>query len=177
MALRAFLDENSKVVSIVMVVVCGIGVTLTFMYLLRDRGIGFDEPKWMYDLNTQQLVVAEAGTPSPSETESGLFDYPGLGQAGALVDAFVVTCGDPTEIREGMTLTELEEVGARLAFIIRANENVPTGEDVLTAPGKQLVSSADGLEWHSRMSEAGIKLNSDAYVPCEDGKSPVRTRP
>ncbi|MEM6550642.1 MAG: hypothetical protein AAF750_00695 [Planctomycetota bacterium] len=177
MALRDFLDQNSKLVSGVMIVVCGIGVTLTFMYLTRDRGIGIGDPKWMYDLNTGQLVVADAGTLAPSDTGSGPFDYPGFGQSGALVDAFVLSCGDPTDIEDGMTIEALEAVGGRLAFVIRAKGNLNEGEDLLASPGKQMISAPDGMEWHSRMSEAGIKLNGDAYVPCDNGEPPIRTRP
>ncbi|MEM9420685.1 MAG: hypothetical protein AAGA25_16780 [Planctomycetota bacterium] len=158
------------------------GVVLLLALFLILRGVSgtssarFEQPKWMYNLNTGQLVVGDASTHSPNNDGSGTFDYGPLGSAGAVVDAIVVTCGNPTAVKDGMTLADLEGVDASIAYLVRASNNEPK-EGHGFNPAGGLVSDISGKEWFSQLSKEGQDVTTNNYKACNDGKLPKRTRP
>ena len=150
------------------------GVTLAFaafMVLRQSGGSSVPElfaDKWMYDLSTQELIRVSGSTAAPSDYNGTTFDYPELGNAGALVEAVVFTCGDPGALSSGMSLSAVEAAGARVSYLLRSRSG--EGES-------DLVSDKTGRKWSSRMSQAGIKLSTEATAPCPDGSRPIKTQP
>lgn len=174
MLLRKKLEDHRKLVGVAAALVGGLALVLIIMNLTRANGLRFDHPKWMYDLNSGELVAAAADAPSPSVTESGPFAYPGLGSGGALVDAVVMSCGEATAIRAGMTMEDLEAVDGKIAYLARGAPGQGGGG---SAGAGALLSEPDGRAWVARLSPEGMRINADAFEPCADGCLPVQTRP
>ncbi|MBB6428824.1 hypothetical protein [Algisphaera agarilytica] len=180
MSLRSYLAENNQVAVIACVVVLLLAVLLILLNL--RGGTPYAETKWMYDLNTKQLVVATIDTISPDDSGGGAFDYGPLGSAGSVVDAFVYACGDPTGPKEGMTQEDLEAIDAKIAFIARYD---PKGFESLTNPTEQnsgfapnrLFSRPDAGQWFGENSGPGMQLQIDTMPSCPDGGTAVLTRP
>lgn len=143
-------------------------------------------PRWAYDLNTGKILIAGSDQLAPFNTGSGPFDYPGMQQRGAGVDAHIYTCGDPDEIEEGMTVEDLTGVGARLIFVTRypdetidAFESLAAGNDVQgnIDTDARLLSDLTGQNWVPHMSPAAFKLREKAIAKCPSGEYPILVEP
>lgn len=174
MAIRKKLRDNPAIAySLLAVLVVS---TLAILFVnTRPAPAPFGEPRWAFDLNTGKLFIAAADQVSPIETDSGLFDYSGLGEAGAGVDAYVYSCGDPKDVEVGMTLEDLDTIGARLTVVGRTAPNA----DELEGAGVNatLVSTIEGNNWVPAQSRQGVELQSLAIARCESGDRPWRCVP
>ena len=79
---RAAIATKPVIQGVVAAVVLLLAGFLIVRALNASGGGGVFEDKWMFDLNTGQVVRAKAATLAPAESDSGSFDYPGLGPAG-----------------------------------------------------------------------------------------------
>ncbi|MEM0914352.1 MAG: hypothetical protein AAGK09_07035 [Planctomycetota bacterium] len=130
------------------------------------------DPKWMFDLNTQKLVKADALTNAPHDGGEGMFDYGELGVAGSQVDAIVYTCGNPNKIKAGMTAQDLESVDAWIGHVHRPDSQAGAG-----AGGMGVVSTIQGYEWHAPFTSKGAAITDEFYELCPNGKLPQKSRP
>lgn len=178
MSMRKFLENESKLKLIVSVLALVVGLGLLVSTLTRANDGGLMDDKWMYDLNTGKLVRAEATLLPPAASDSGSFNYPGIGADGALVDAIVYSYGDPSAVQEGMTIQDLESVDAKLAYLRMATREY---RDALAQDQSMtridMIGSPDGARWDSPMSAFGMQLVRDATEPGESGDLPKLTRP
>jgi len=150
------------------IVALALGAFLIIRNLGGSNIQGLNQPKWMYNLTTGELVARGAEETAPADLDGSTFDYGDLGSGGPLVDAYVFTCGDPLAIKEGMSADDLKAVDARLGYVLRQAVAGQTGE---------VVSDASGREWAARTSQRGIKLAMAAAAACPDGKQPLRSVP
>lgn len=117
----------------------------------------FFEKKWMYNLNTKQLVERDAGTYAPAREGGGTYDYPGIGVSGAVVDAVIQICKDSGTVTDGMTIEELADVKARIAYLhrlpdellgkLRQADEEKTEISVSVIGQARLISGTDGQRW------------------------------
>ncbi|MEM0915144.1 MAG: hypothetical protein AAGK09_11110 [Planctomycetota bacterium] len=182
MGLRKVISESNGVTSIVAIVVL-LGAGFVIYRSLLPAPSVLMTTKWMVDLNTLELVAAPVETISPADLDRGEFDYGRMGVAGAVVDAQVYSCGDPTAIEAGMTPEDLEAIDATLAFVMRYD---PLSLEMLQNPSEEAATSGaprrfvSGLavdEWFPEMSPRGMQLQSNSVPLCDDGRQPLPTRP
>ncbi|BAM04247.1 hypothetical protein [Phycisphaera mikurensis] len=178
--------------------VAGVAITLValavILYQVLPGSSPLTQDKWMFDLASGKLVRAPASEIAPIDGD-GTFDYPGLGPGPSVVDASVFTCGDPADIRAGMTAAELEAVGARIGFLTRltpqskrameaamrasdAQRDGDAGPDGGTGGTATTVLSAlDGRRWVGELSPPAMQIRAAASQPCGDESPPKLTRP
>ncbi|MEM9253503.1 MAG: hypothetical protein AAGB29_14255 [Planctomycetota bacterium] len=159
-------------VAILLAIVATVVIIINFS---RANSSSIHHPKWMFDLNTGKLVIAPRETPSPTYSDSGVFEYGVLGEAGAVVNAIVFSCGKPTAVNEGMTIEDLREVDAQIGYLQRRINN--EFEDNIVGRGGDLIATSDGVEWFGPSSPMGMQIKNDAYRPCPNGDIPLQTRP
>ncbi|MEM1026532.1 MAG: hypothetical protein AAGJ38_00440 [Planctomycetota bacterium] len=157
-----------------------IALALSLWLISRSMGSAdLNENKWMFDLNTQRIVIAPRTTLSPASDLGTTFDYPGISTSGSVVDAVLYSCGDPGRIKDGTSLKELEERGVYIGYLARYPESVikllASGEPMDEAPA-QLISDASGQRWVPMQShEAAVIL--DPISSLCGGDVPFTPRP
>ncbi|MEM9420452.1 MAG: hypothetical protein AAGA25_15590 [Planctomycetota bacterium] len=177
MGMLESIRNNSSTTATVSIVVLLFALFLIF----RQLGGGsqsFSNPKWMYDLNTGQLVAADAEAESPFDSGSGTFDYGKLGTAGAQVEAIVYSCGNPAKVGEGMTMEDLESIDARIGYLTRTLQraNADSEEARLSEPPK-FVAGPDGQEWVPQFSPKGMQIQNDGFYMCDESTPAKRAIP
>ncbi|MEM1109275.1 MAG: hypothetical protein AAGH99_11370 [Planctomycetota bacterium] len=177
MSISESIRKNSKSTAIGAVIVLILAGLLILNQTSTSATSRYNQPKWMFDLNTKQLAIAEASTYAPHDNGSGTFDYGRTGPAGSLVDAMVYSCGSPTDIKEGMTIDDLNGVDAHIVYLFRGVSNTSTATSgQLTDQEARIVSRSDGAAWFGQFTQQGQDVQNN-FPECSDGSSPVRTRP
>ncbi len=179
MSLRELLDEKPQLAAAIAVIVLVVAGLLVF----KNLGGSSRAPtqKWMYDLNSDRLMVRSVATPSPSDSE-GTFDYPRLGTAGSLVNAVVFTCADSGRITEGMSNQEVEAAGAKIGYLLRQPDNIVKalrdGKDVAPAVLERslLMSGPQGDDWFRAESTKSDAIKRKLLSLC-DGEIPRQPSP
>ncbi|BAM04700.1 hypothetical protein [Phycisphaera mikurensis] len=158
-------DDPQKLLKLgAVAVVGGIAAVLLAVNLLgSDRGPS--DQKWMLDLETQIVHARPVDTRSPAaEGGAGVRSYPQIGEGSSLVDVTLLTCGDPGDITNGMSVDELAGVEARVGWVSIRKEGDATG-------GSELVSDATGANWGPKMSPENIQMMEAAAGGCPDGSA------
>ncbi|MEM9418198.1 MAG: hypothetical protein AAGA25_03955 [Planctomycetota bacterium] len=184
MSIKSFIEQNQ------IVAVAAAVVALLLGGFLIVRGMQGETsavlvPKWAYDLNTGTIMVAAPAQLAPFDTDSGTFSYPGMATRGAGVDAHIYTCGDPSQVKEGMTAEDLQGVDARLVFVTRYTD---AAVDALLVPPDaagnenvdveaRLMSSLAGDKWVPSMSPPAFGLREKAIAKCDSGDYPMVVEP
>lgn len=188
MNIREYLNNNSAVATIVAVVI--LVVSLGIIVWSNKGGSRAAVDVYFYDLNTNQLIVQQAGVIAPVDTGSGTAEY-GDGETGpAGVMATVYACDDCSAIKEGMSVEEIAAAGGRLAYFSRYSaqakamqEKMMSGEEVSDAEMEQLymmgakISPPGSNMWVDEMSEAGMSLMDSIANICSGGQQLVVCRP
>lgn len=140
---------------------------------------------YYYDLNTRQIFEDTSGLLVPFDHGKRTYKHSD-GTEGAAVRATVYTCGDPDDVRPGMTPEELQEVGAFINTLHRysyerleeerrferGETSGNAGGDDYSRVSGELVADVDALEWYPAESKAGMEL-LDAYLDhCDPGARP-----
>lgn len=177
MGLMESIRNNSSTAAAVAIVVLLLAIFLIF----RQLGGGsqsFTNPKWMYDLNTGQLVAAAAEAEAPFDSGSGTYDYGKLGTAGAQVDAMVYSCGNPAKIAEGMTIEDLEGLDARIGFLSRTIQPPASdSEEARLAEPPKFVAGPEGKEWFPQFSPKGMQIQDEGFYMCDESTPAKRAIP
>lgn len=183
MGLSELAEKNKPVtIAVTILVLVGAGVLIA-SNLSGGVSNSLNNPKWMFNLNTKQLVSGDASWLAPYQGDSGTYDYGELGSAGALVDAKVYSCGKPTSIEPGMTVEQLESIDAWIGYLMRTPLSDPTsvvgsGDQAKSAALELVVvSDSDGEGWYNQHSGPGRKIIDDGYKACDDGSLPTLARP
>ncbi|MEM6458115.1 MAG: hypothetical protein AAF710_01855 [Planctomycetota bacterium] len=188
MSLREYLNNNSAVATILAVVL--LVVALGAIVWQNSGGPGGRSLDAFYlDLNTGELFVDRGAQLTPFDRGTGERTYADGGR-GSAVRAVVLTCGDPADVRAGMTVAELESVGAFVAYVQRLSprardaqqrqadgETLTDQEQMMLMDGGFLISDPAGETWIPEMSEAAQNLIASAYRECGNGERPLFVRP
>lgn len=188
MSIREYLNNNSAVATIVAVVI--LVVSLGIIVWSNKGGSGAAVDVYFYDLNTNQLIVQQAGVVAPVDTGSGTVDY-GDGTTGpAGVMATVYACDNCDAIQEGMSAEEVAAAGGRIAYFSRYSaeakalqEKMIAGEEVSDQEMEKIymmgakVSPPGSNVWVDEMSEPGMSLMDAVGNICSGGEQLVVCRP
>ena len=178
MSIRNLLKENTRVATALTVAVLLVALWIISRQLSAS-GSQLRDAKWMYDLNTRQLVVAARSTPSPTDQGNGVWAYAGMSEAGSVVDAVVYTCGDPSDVTPGMKPDGLAEVGAHIGYLSRWPDTLlqqtSEGADLSTAEAPPLISDVNAQNWAPSRSRAASRILDLISSLCgDDIPRPVR---
>lgn len=177
MSMRELFERNSYVTASI----CAVAVVASIWMVFGSFGDNrVADRKWMLDLNTRQIIVAPRTTVAPADIGSGAnFDYPGMKNTGAVVDAALYSCGDVESVKDGATLAELEEVGIYVGYVSRytdaAYEFLLSGEEIREEL-PVVVSDATGQKWYPRSSDASSAVLDSISRLC-GGSVPKALRP
>ncbi|MEM9916355.1 MAG: hypothetical protein AAF911_15475 [Planctomycetota bacterium] len=175
MSVREFLNNNSAVATIVAVVllVMALGVIIWQNQGPQPRQLDV----FYYDLNTQEVFVDDLSRVVPFDRGNGAYEFAD-GPRGSAVRAMIYTCGDPEEIKEGMTLAEIEAAGGFIAYLERftpqmlerqaridAGESI-SYEDYEVDYDSVWVSTPEGQTWVNQNSEAGTQVIQSGLQRC-----------
>ncbi|MEM9419189.1 MAG: hypothetical protein AAGA25_09100 [Planctomycetota bacterium] len=159
MQIKQLINDNPAVivvVSIVLLLLAGLRFTMAL------GGSTLSEDKWMFDLNAGALVLASRGTVAPVEIDTGVFQYPGMGPAGSVVDVALYSCEGSVKLAPGMTVSELDAKGVRVGFLSRYPDEVLSvlmseqGNAMTEAP--VLISDVSGQKWVGQESRPGAEI-------------------
>ncbi|MBB6431100.1 hypothetical protein [Algisphaera agarilytica] len=179
--LRGFLNQHSAIATIVAVAL--LVLALAIIVLQNNKQMVFDYEVYYYDLNTQKIFAAHVSLSTPFDNGAGLYDYDD-GMKGSAVRATVLTCGDPSQIKEGMSLAEIREVGGEITYLERRSPHALALEAKVQAgiePSMDemgydffgsIIASPDDLVWYSMESEGGMRIFSETPPHCEAEQVP-----
>ena len=160
-----------------------IAVCLAGAGLLIARNLGGDarvaDQRWAYDLNADRIFAVDAQSPTPLDTDSGTFDYPGLGPAGAGVHAYIASCGDCSALSEGMSAAEVDAAGLSFEAVTRLDGPTAAraraeglGGAGLALEGS-ITATRDGQQWIPDNNAKASELRPGSVNRCPDGRFPV----
>lgn len=159
-----------------------------FLILRNAQGSrsGVLVPKWAYDLNTGKIFIAGPDQLAPFETGSGTFAYPGMQARGAGVDAHIYSCGNPADVKAGMTIDDLADIDARLVFVTRFTDAAIDALQASASKGEpnenidfeaRIMSDSRGENWLPHTSSRAFELREKLLVKCVSGEYPVAVEP
>lgn len=172
MNLRETLNNNAAAVTLVAVV-----VLIVALGIMLWSNQGSKQRAWKayyFDLNTQTIFADEPGKAVPFDRGTGVFSYFD-GDHGPAVRATVYTCGDPGDVRSGMTLAQLDAVGAFVAAVYRLSPEVIAARSQADSkdlvPGDllfktNLVADVGGKNWYPEDSAEARSLLDAAMARC-----------
>ena len=114
MKIREFLNQNSSIGILAAVVLLVISLFIIYREL---SGAGRPQPpqsKYFMDLNTGEVFIGDFNALAPIETPSG----PHEGEPAGVV-ANIFACGECEKSYAGMTVTEIEQTGAEVAYLTK----------------------------------------------------------
>lgn len=163
--------------------VVGVATGFCLLLLYMNSASSGSTRVFFYDLNAGQLVLAKSDDVSPAVDSPSRFSFAD-GEAGSWVRAAIYECEDtPSQVREGMTLEQVVEAGARIVWLerisvdalalIEKRENAGSLSDaemnrLVNAP--TLVASPEDLQWVPENSAAGRRIMSSLGSFCPTGK-------
>lgn len=173
---------NSPVTIGAAVLGLALGLYLVFANLTGSNGPAFKQ-KWMYDLNTRQLIARDIQTLAPDDSGGGSYHYPGLGEAGSLVDVMVQICNNSGKVKEGMTPEDLTAINARIAYLsrlpVQLAEAIEQGNeiDADVIRSNTLVSDVEGRTWIPSQSPQADRVYDGMTSFCGSGEFPNQSYP
>lgn len=184
MKIREFMNNNSALVTILAVVVLVVSLGVIIMNT-RGPGVARTIDLYFYDLNTGKLFTAKSDQIPPIEAPSGpLQGQPGNLPAG--VRAHVYACGECPDLT-GMTLQEVEQAGAYIAYVemyteqgkaaLTAGASGPPEGPMIDPMEQTLIARVPELAWQPMYSDAGFRLTESGHRACPDGSAPQPCRP
>lgn len=182
MSVREFLNNNSAVATIVAVVL--LVLALGIIVWQNKPASARDYRSFYYDLNTKEIFVDDGTKTTPFDRGSGTFEFHD-GPQGSAVRAYIFTCGDPDDIKEGMSLAEIEAAGGYIAYLERMTpemrqmqEKIAAGEELTNmdygmTEGFSLIAPIDGSIWYSEQSEQAMNMMTDAMQRCGGDRAQI----
>lgn len=196
MSLRDWMNNNSALVTIAAVVL--LVVTLGWI-ILQAKGPSASRMKsqYYYDLNTGTIFTADSSEMPPIETPSG----PDKTGKPAGVRARVFACGDCRRSYVGMTVAQIEEADAFIAFLEKftpeAKKSMEEAKDTVAEPteatgipgdpnyrrpgggGRLIMEGGQGLlirqvngeKWLAMRSREAQKITTTFGTKCPDGRA------
>ncbi|MBB6429175.1 hypothetical protein HNQ40_000981 [Algisphaera agarilytica] len=167
MGLKKLIQENSAVVLVVSMLM----LVLAGWRIMSQGSTELPDYKWMYDLNRQVLVQAPRSSISPLVMDSGVYEFKGMGEAGAVVDVGLYACGGTPKLKDGMSLESMGDKGVRIVFLSRHPDSVlpeleAKGYEAMPEP-PVLYSDATGEEWVWEGSSQGEAIFGAISTLCD----------
>ncbi|MBB6429133.1 hypothetical protein [Algisphaera agarilytica] len=163
------LNDSPQLVSGVAVILTIIAGWFVYQHFSDDGREGI-KAKWMYDLNTNRLILADFEEASPSNINNATVDLVGLGTVGSVLEVGVYTCGDPSDVRAGMSIEELASVDATVVYFATTTDRFGTGSQELDL----ITADTESGVWIGAESSAGNKMRSDARLGlCQSGDKAI----
>jgi hypothetical protein len=164
-SVRQKLNENPAVVTTLAAVALAVA-----LFIVWYDWAGPSEPtpeSYYFDRNTERIVSDEAARP-PIETDSGPYNGEPAG-----VEAAIHACGGCADTYNDMTPDEVEQAGARIAYLLKRPP-----EDSEDALRLVWVREVEQEEWTKIVKSPGQTRNSIIRLePCPDGSEPERCYP
>lgn len=161
MGLRNWINKNSGVSTFIVIFTLVIAAGVLFSNTARNSKKAMT---YFYDLNSRSILADTASREVPFDNGNGTFMFVD-GERGSVVPALIYTCGSPEEVRSGMTVEELDRVGAFVLAVFYTTQS-----------SDQLVANPEAMQWFPTQSMAASAIYDAIGTRCE-GKKAVRCLP
>ncbi len=175
--LREWLNCNPRIVVCVTCVCVLIFLVVVIGILIPDKPPKIEEYKktWFYDLNTGKLFVAKSDLFPPIEAPSG--PLPNGKPAGVRAYVFSYS-NNPNESNRFIGFLEkLTPQGREYAAAFRESKDNVTPEAIRQWNKGRLIRRPQDQQWFSAETSQAKAIMNEAYLPNENGESPVYCSP
>lgn len=184
MVLKAWMSKNSLAIAIVAVLVACFALAFTFWLEFGKGGGRAPQNAYYYDPGTGQVFISSAGQHPPIETPTGELNG---------VRAQIFACGDCPGNLDGMSLREIEDAGAFVAYFEQYSteakailEGYGGGENNGSISYEEFMSAAEGglliqrpgdTAWVNTFSTTASRILDTPTERCEGVGPPTPCRP
>ena len=186
MSLRESLNQNRAVRIVAWLLVIAVLALVAMRFIGSGPRGGTVPLAYFYDLNSGHLFSAPASKKGNIEAPSGTIASPD-GPRGAGVRAHVVSCGGCSADLAGKTGPQLEEAGAKIAYLETLTEEMARlheeGMPDTMLEGAGILIAAVPAEpgafpkFHDRSSRRGGRIARSASRKCPGGAPPSACAP
>lgn len=178
MNLRFWLNQNSAQATLIAVVLLVVALGVMVSQVSDGQGGLNGLKKYVYDLNSGELLVVPFQTAMPMATRTGPYELPDGRMIPAGVDASVFFCGD--EQTESNTYLGYLELPAHVMRMKEADGPAVVDEESERYGGfmePNWVRAVDGEMWFSVHSQEGMAVIREGMGQCESGARPLPATP